>query len=61
MTALSWGDNIGLAVEPQSNGASLVKVGVESSGGGFVSWGSGRKQVLQIFRWMDDDLLAQGP
>ena len=58
VTALSWGYNVGLAVEPQSNGTSVVKVGVEKSGGPVFSWGSGKKQILQIFAWMDEDLLA---
>ncbi len=60
-TAWSWGYNVGLAVEPQSNGTSLVKVGLEKSGGPAFSWGSGKKEILKIFRWMEEDLLAPKP
>jgi hypothetical protein len=60
-TAWSWGYNIGLSVEPQSNDTSLVKVAIEKSGGPVYSWGSGKKEVLKIFRWMEDDLLASKP
>jgi hypothetical protein len=57
-TAWSWGYNIGLVVEPQPNGTSLAKVAIEKSGGPALSWGSGKKEVLKIFRWMGDDLAA---
>lgn len=57
-TAWSWGYNVGLSVEPQSNGTSLVKVAIEKSGGPAFSWGSGKKEVSKIFRWMEDDVLA---
>jgi hypothetical protein len=60
-TAWSWGYNVGLSVEPQSNGTSLVKVGIEKSGGPAFSWGSGKKEILKIFRWMEDDLLIPKP
>jgi hypothetical protein len=60
-TAWSWGYNVGLSVEPQSNGTSLVKVGIEKSGGPAFSWGSGKKEILKIFRWMEDDLLTPKP
>jgi len=60
-TAWSWGYNMGLSVEPQSNGTSLVKVAIEKSGGPVFSWGSGKKEVLKIFRWMEDDLRASKP
>ena len=60
-TAWSWGYNVGLSVEPQSNGTSLVKVGIEKSGGPAFSWGSGKKEILKIFRWMEDDLLVPKP
>lgn len=56
-TAWSWGYNVGLSVEPQSNGTSLVKVGIEKSGGPAFSWGSVKKEILKIFGWMEDDLL----
>ena len=57
-TAWSWGYNVGLSVEPESNGTSLVKVAIEKSGGPAFSWGSGKKEVLKILRWMEDDLVA---
>ncbi len=60
-TAWSWGYNVGLSVEPQSNGTSLVKVGVEKSGGPVFSWGSGKKEILKIFRWMEEDLVEPKP
>ena len=60
-TAWSWGYHMGLSVESQSNGTSLVKVAIEKSGGPAFSWGSGKKEVLKIFRWMEDDLLASKP
>ena len=60
-TAWSWGYNMGLSVEPQSNGTSLVKVATEKSGGPAFSWGSGKKEVLKIYRWMENDLLASKP
>lgn len=60
-TAWSWGYNVGMSVEPQFDGTSLVKVGIEKSGGPVVSWGSGKKEILKIFRWMEEDLLTQEP
>ena len=57
-TAWSWGYNVGLLCEPQSNGTSLVKVAIEKSGGPAFSRGSGKKEILKIFRWMEDDLLT---
>ena len=60
-TAWSWGYNVGLSVEPQSNGTSLAKVGVEKSGGPAFSWGSGKKEILKIFRWIEDDLQTPKP
>jgi hypothetical protein len=60
-TAWSWGYNVGLRVDPQPNGTSLVKVAIEKSGGPVFSWGSGQKEILKIFRWMEDDLAASKP
>ena len=60
-TAWSWGYNVGLSVEPQSNGTSLVKVAIEKSGGPALSWGSGKKEMLKIFGWIEDDLLTPKP
>ncbi|HLM81404.1 MAG TPA: hypothetical protein VK302_12340 [Terriglobales bacterium] len=60
-TAWSWGYNVGLRVDPQPNGTSLVKVAIEKSGGPVFSWGSGQKEILKIFRWMGDDLAASKP
>jgi hypothetical protein len=60
-TAWSWGYNVGLSVEPQSSGTSLVKVGIEKSGGPAFSWGSGKKEILKIFNWMEDDLSTPKP
>jgi hypothetical protein len=60
-TAWSWGYNIGLVVEPQPNGTSLAKVAIEKSGGPALSWGSGKKEVLKIFRWIGDDLATSKP
>lgn len=60
-TAWSWGYNIGLVVEPQANGTSLAKVAIEKSGGPALSWGSGKKEVLKIFRWIEDDLATSKP
>lgn len=57
-TSWSWGYNMGLLVEPQPNGTSLVKVAIEKSGGPAFSWGSGKKEILKIFRWMGEDLAA---
>lgn len=57
-TAWSWGYNMGLTVQPQANGTSLVRVAIEKSGGPAFSWSSGKKEVLKIYRWMEDDLLA---
>lgn len=58
-TAWSWGYNVGLSVESQSNGTSLVTVAIEKSGGPAFSWGSGKKEILKIFGWMEDDLQAR--
>jgi hypothetical protein len=58
-TAWSWGYNVGLSVEPQPNGTSIVKAGIEKSGGPAFSWGSGKKEILKIYRWMEDDLAAK--
>jgi hypothetical protein len=60
-TAWSWGYNIGLTVEPQTDGRSLARVVIAKSGGPAMSWGSGKKEVLKIFRWMEDDLAASRP
>jgi hypothetical protein len=60
-TAWSWGYNVGLRVDPQPNGTSLVKVAIEKSGGPVFSWGSGQKEISKIFRWIGDDLAASKP
>jgi hypothetical protein len=60
-TAWSWGYNIGMVVEPQTDGTSLAKVAIEKSGGPALSWGSGKKEVLKIFRWIGDDLATSKP
>jgi hypothetical protein len=60
-TAWSWGYNIGLVVEPQPNRTSLARVAIEKSGGPALSWGSGKKEVLKIFRWIGDDLATSKP
>jgi hypothetical protein len=57
-TAWSWGYNMGLSVEPQSNGTSVVKIAIEKSGGPVFSWGSGKKEVSKILRWIEEDLIA---
>jgi hypothetical protein len=60
-TAWSWGYNIGLVVKPLPNGTSLAEVAIEKSGGPALSWGSGKKEVLKIFRWIEDDLATSKP
>ena len=56
-TAWSWGYNMGLSVEPQSDSTSLAKVAIEKSGGPAFSWGSGKKEVDKIFRWIEEELI----
>lgn len=60
-TALSWGYNVGLSVEPRSDGTSVAKVAIEKSGGPVFSRGSGKKEILKIFRWMEEDLTQKHP
>lgn len=55
-TAWSWGYNMNLTVEPTEAGGSIARVEVEKSGGPVLSWGSGGKEVTQIFQWMDQEL-----
>jgi len=57
-TAWSWGYNMGLLVESRPDGTSIAKAAVEKSGGPVFSWGSGKKEVSKIFRWMEEDLQA---
>jgi hypothetical protein len=47
---------MGLVVEPGPNGTSTASVAIEKSGGPALSWGSGKKEVRKIFRWIDDEL-----
>lgn len=55
-TAWSWGYNMGLSVEAKGDQASVAKVAIEKSGGPALSWGSGKKEVQKIFKWIEDDL-----
>jgi len=57
----SWGYNIRLTVTPIDRTRSQVVVGSSRSGGKAVSWGSGKKEVLNIFAGIDAEFSFQNP
>lgn len=59
-TAWSWGYNMGLSIEKESENKSSAKVAIEKSGGPAFSWGSGKKEVRKIFQWIEEEL-AKAP
>jgi hypothetical protein len=54
-TAWSWGYNMVLTVKPDGTG-SVCETTIDRSGGKAVSWGSGKKEVEKIYRWMNEQL-----
>jgi hypothetical protein len=59
-TAWSWGYNMRLSVESESDKTSIVRLEIKKSGGRVLSWGSGRKEAFKIYRWMEADLMRPG-
>jgi hypothetical protein len=55
-TTWSWGYQMGLVVDPTGENSCKVSVSVKKSGGSMFSWGSGKKEVRKIFRWMEEEL-----
>ena len=63
VTSLSWGYRMVLRVEPASDGsgqmtACRVTHTVDVKGGPLLSWGRGKKEVQQVYDWMEEDLSA---
>lgn len=63
VTSLSWGYRMALQVEPASDGsgemtACRVTHTVEVKGGPLLSWGRGKKEVQQVYAWMEEELSA---
>ncbi len=55
-TAWSWGYSINLTVDPTGEKTSEAWVAIERSGGPVFSWGSGKKEVKKIWKWMQDEI-----
>jgi len=63
VTSLSWGYRMALQVEPASDGsgqmtACRVTHTVDVKGGPLLSWGRGKKEVQQVYAWMEEELSA---
>lgn len=55
-TAWSWGYNVTASIEPFGSDSAEITVSIEKSGGPALSWGSGKKEVGKIFKWIDQEL-----
>ena len=62
-TAWSWGYNVGLTVQPTGEKTSESQVAIEKTGGPVFSWGSAKKEIKNLWGWIDEDLYknAQRP
>lgn len=55
-TAWSWGYNVGLTIEPTGEKTSQALVAIEKTGGPVFSWGSAKKEIKNLWGWIDEDL-----
>jgi hypothetical protein len=55
-TARSWGYNMTASIEPFGRDSAEITMSIERSGGPALSWGSGKKEVGKIFKWIDQEL-----
>lgn len=59
VTALSWGYRMALSIAPSMDGEACVAThAVEVKGGPLLSWGRGKKEVQQVYAWMEEELAA---
>lgn len=59
VTALSWGYRMALNIAPSMDGEGCVATHeVEVRGGPILSWGRGKKEVQQVYAWMEEGLSA---
>jgi hypothetical protein len=55
-TSWSWGYNMTASIEPFGSDTAKITMSIEKSGGPALSWGSGKKEVGKIFKWIDQEL-----